>query len=161
MLVQSNVGGRIYATDGPSTPWPPAPVPGTEYSLPVAGWDRPIDGELLCQSGSVSGTVCGLRNTGVEVSFSAYDPRCKCYELYEDLEMAKRVDGGQAVESGDSGGPVFVPYFSRRAGAWRTIAKGTVTAGGGALGGGPEDRLLYQDFGTAYRQWGVNPTWQP
>jgi streptogrisin D len=164
MLIHSDAGGRIYVNDGPFTPFDRVypPLPGaSEFDVPVAGWDWTFDGELVCHSGSVSGTICGLRNTaGVRVSGSFFDPDCSCWQWVNDQELATRVDGGLPAMPGDSGGPVFTLYFSSRAWAWRAVAKGIVVAAAGPMGAPPTD-LVYQDFGTAWQHWGLNPIWEP
>jgi streptogrisin D len=167
MVISSNAGGRIYASEVPfrlPDRWAPASPRNLSNNVPVAGWDWTYTGEYLCHSGSSSGTICGLRKLGPTLAGSSYDIRCNCYEWMQDLEMADRASGLTAGVGGDSGGPVFTPYFSQKAHAWRAIAKGTITAAGGtAFGTQPPRRLIYQDFGTAYKDWAksINPIWQP
>jgi hypothetical protein len=152
MLIYSNskVGGHIYVNHGPATPFP-----DSLKSIPVSGWDFPVDGEVLCSSGSVSGTICGLE-AGGEFAATFHDERCgdepQCDQWIDDLEVARRLDGGMAANYGDSGGPVFAPHYARRAQAWRALAKGTIT---GSFG----KNLVYQDYWTAYKKWDINPIW--
>ncbi|MFD9904004.1 hypothetical protein [Streptomyces sp. NPDC059063] len=108
---------------------------GDERGVRVDGWDWVFVGEYLCQSGATSagatgGPVCNLK---VE----------KFYNDSEDLVEAKQMDGQEAARGGDSGGPVYAAGANGTA-----IAKGTVTR---SLGPG----LGFQDFGTAWRDFGV------
>jgi streptogrisin D len=174
----ANAGGRIWVADGPSTPWPvrprfipdcdrpdpppicdpdpdPPPPPPREWGLPLAGSGATYKGEYLCHSGSVSGTICGLQNTGVKMSATVYDPGCRCSKFLLDLELARRVDGRLAADYGDSGGPVFAPYLYN--GEWRIVAKGIISGTAGPIGGGTHDTLVFQDVWTAFDQWGVGP----
>jgi streptogrisin D len=157
MLIYSpNAGGRIW--------WNPI------QGLRVAGSYAPFAGEYVCQSGSVSGPICGLRITGRSFSVSAQDPRCLelhpdqpelCDVIIKDLNTAEAVNGRDAAVDGDSGGPVFVRYFSFHGGEWRILAVGIISGTSAPFGIGPADTLAFQDMGTAYSQWGVHPMFGP
>jgi hypothetical protein len=135
LLVPTSAAGRIY--DGG--------VGVGEFSKGVVGWDWAIPGEYVCQSGSVSGAVCGIRNTNsFQYTLCDTDPYGN-YECYSDLILAQKTDGGLAARHGDSGGPVFT-----LSGTSNVVAKGTITGGGGSW-------LVYQDFGTAWRDFGIVP----
>jgi hypothetical protein len=141
MLIPTVAAGRIY--DGG--------VGTGEFSKGVVGWDWVHSGEYVCQSGSTSGAVCGIQNTGnFTYQFCDTDTYGN-YECFNDLILARRPDNGVAVRPGDSGGPVF-----SLAGTMQVTAKGTVT-------GYASDSncfacyLIYQDFGTAWRDFGILP----
>jgi hypothetical protein len=104
--------------------------------LPVTGWDWTFIGEYLCQSGVTSAGVLGGPVCDLKVLFY-WDDR-------EDLVEAEQAAGQVSCRAGDSGGPIY----SVSGGA--AIAKGTVTRGAGA-------RIGFQDFGTAWRDFGVTP----
>lgn len=111
----------------------------------VIGWDWARANELVCQSGSTSGAVCGIRNSS---NFTG--TVCNGGECYSDLIYAERENGTRACDGGDSGGPVF----SLASGANQVIAKGTVTGCG--LPTNPQS-IYYQDFGTAWRDFNIVP----
>jgi hypothetical protein len=109
----------------------------------VIGWDWARTGESVCQSGATSGVQCGITNSSnFTASMCATDPYGN-YECYNDLIEADRATPPQA--HGDSGAPVFTITD-----CCDVIAKGTVSGGG-------DNRMLYQDFGTAWRDFGVVP----
>ncbi|WP_431921594.1 hypothetical protein [Nonomuraea jabiensis] len=142
MLIPTNAAGRIYVggVDIPKT---------HNMSMAVAGWDWAWPGELICHSGATSGTVCGIRNTDTyALSFCAapFRGRTSCFS---DMIVSHTLTHGNPSQRGDSGGPVFTfaPTATREV---RVIAKGTIT------GGGYGD-MIYQDFGTAWRDFGVTP----
>ncbi len=101
----------------------------------VDGWDWTFVGEYLCQSGVTSAFETGGPVCNIKVLFY-YDDR-------EDLVEAEQMNGQPAARGGDSGGPI---YSNSASGG--VIAKGTVTRSAGP-------RLGFQDFGTAYRDFGV------
>ncbi|WP_406346399.1 hypothetical protein [Streptomyces sp. NBC_00648] len=108
---------------------------GDERGVRVEGWDWVYPGEFLCQSGATSAGATG-------------GPVCNLKVLYfyndsEDLVEAEQTNGQEAARGGDSGGPVYSAAANGGA-----IAKGTVTRSLGA-------RLAFQDFGTAWRDFGV------
>jgi hypothetical protein len=141
LLIPTISGGRIY--DGG--------VGVGEFSKGVAGWNWVYANEWVCQSGSTSGAVCGIQNTSdFTYSFCAVDPYGH-RECYNDLILARRPDNGVAARPGDSGGPVFTLY-----GSARVVAKGTVTGVASDLFCS-QCYLIYQDFGTAWRDFGIWP----
>ncbi len=136
LLIPANVGGRIY--DGG--------IGVGEFSKQVVGWGWAAPGEYVCHSGSVSGATCGIRNTtGSFTATTCGNDAYGNYECYGDLVLAEKVDGATAARPGDSGGPVFT-----LSGANAVIAKGTLTGAGGRW-------MTYQDFGTAWRDFGIVP----
>jgi len=141
LLIPTNSGGRIY--DGG--------VGVGEFSKGVAGWNWAYAFEWVCQSGSTSGAVCGIQNTIFSTySFCAVDAYGS-RECYNDLVLARRPDNGVASRPGDSGGPVFTLY-----GSTRVVAKGTVTGTASDIFCS-QCYLIYQDFGTAWRDFGIWP----
>src|SRR4051794_5266359 len=88
----------------------------------VSGWASPVVGEYLCQSGSYTGEVCGLRvvDTGQSQCTSWFLFICTSYmgPLADVVNSAG--SGSYAAGHGDSGGPVY-----SRAGS-TVVAKGLV-----------------------------------
>lgn len=80
--------------------------PTTNFKKTVHSWGNRSIGELLCQSGATSGTVCGLRTDRVVYANHACDSDGDCYDML-DLVQVIQVDGKTAAQKGDSGGPVF------------------------------------------------------
>lgn len=104
-------------------------------TVPVRGWGDVFTGEILCQSGVTSARETGGPVCNIKVLFF--------YADREDLVEGEQMDGRPAARPGDSGGPVYGPSS-----AGGVIAKGTVTRTAGA-------RIGFQDFRTAYRDFGV------
>ena len=114
----------------------------------VVNWDWAYGGEYVCQSGSTSGAICGIQNSG-EGNWSFCDTDLYgTYECYSDLIRAAHVGGQKPSQKGDSGGPVFT-----LSGIYNVIAKGTVS--GSSLTA--NNVMYYQDFGTAWRDFGIVP----
>jgi streptogrisin D len=135
LLIESSAGNRVY--DG---------VAGSNVSKGVAGWDWVHSGESLCVSG-VSGVICGLTVTNnFTFAMCGTDPYGH-NECYSDLIVAR--PGIRLTADGDSGGP----YFSLASNG-RVTAKGTHTG----LSGGLE---VFQDFGTATRDFGITVLTSP
>ncbi len=136
LLISASTHGRIW--DGG--------VGVGEFTKGVAGWDYVWAGEWLCTSGSVSGALCNhVVSNEFFFSFCDYDAYGN-WECFNDLIISWQWDGWTASRPGDSGGPVF--------GLWgtdRVIAKGTITGYIGSNG------LIFQDFATAYYDFGVVP----
>jgi hypothetical protein len=88
----------------------------------VSGWASPVVGEYLCQSGSYTGEVCGLRvvDTNQQQCQSWFLWICTSYmgPLSDVINSAG--SGSYAAGHGDSGGPVY----SR--GVSTVLAKGLV-----------------------------------
>lgn len=106
-----------------------------ERGVRVEGWDWVYPGEFLCQSGVTSAGATGGPVCNLKVLFF--------YNDSEDLVEAEQMNGQEAARGGDSGGPVYSAAANGGA-----IAKGTVTRSAGA-------RLGFQDFGTAWRDFGI------
>ena len=135
LLIPTNAEHRIY--DGG--------VGSGEFSKAVSGWGWVYANEWLCQSGSVSGAVCGIQATNnFTYSFCDTDSDGD-WTCMRDLIVAYKRDGGIASRHGDSGGPVFSLDGAR------VVAKGTLTGGNGG------SMMVFQDFGTAWNLWGVTP----
>jgi streptogrisin D len=129
----SSAGGRIF--DGG--------VGTGEFTKGVSGWNWTHAGDYLCQSPSVTGVLCGIRVTDrLAISLCDYDSD-NDYVCAVDLILA-RTTRNPAADYGDSGGPVFALDGSR------VRAVGTIT---GAVGA----NLYFQDFGTAWRDFGITP----
>jgi hypothetical protein len=101
---------------------------------PVEGWGWTFVGEYLCQSGVSTSGELGRPVCNLKVLFY--------YADREDLVEAEQAEGQIAVRSGDSGGPIYSVAASGK-----LVAKGTSTRGAGA-------RLGFQDYGTAWRDFG-------
>src|SRR4051812_17466956 len=78
--------------------------------LYVGSWASPIVGQYLCQSGSYTGEVCGLRvvDTGQSVCRSWFLWICTSWQgpLADVINSAG--SGSYAAGHGDSGGPVYL-----------------------------------------------------
>ncbi|RFU36636.1 hypothetical protein DZF91_37145 [Actinomadura logoneensis] len=141
--VQENVGHDLLLIDAPvkARMWDGSSA--GDFTKGVVGWDWAYANEWVCQSGAASGAVCGIQNTTNFTYGGWYRDAYGNTEYYSDLVVARRADGGQASLDGDSGGPVF-----SLSGDYDVVAKGTITAHSGST-------LYYQDFGTAWRDFGV------
>lgn len=95
LMVRATSGSSVskYILGGPynSTAKPEFTLTGLVSSFPK--------GLYLCQSGGTSGTVCGLEVVGTASYYIGGFPR-------QGIRV-RQVGAGQAVASGDSGGPVF------------------------------------------------------
>ncbi|MFI7452880.1 hypothetical protein ACIBQX_35725 [Nonomuraea sp. NPDC049714] len=140
LLIPTNAEGRIYFGDADA-------IKSVEMSKAVVGWDWAWPGELVCQSGATSGTVCGTRNT--DTYAMSYCPSNIPGLCLSDMILGENIANVVASRPGDSGGPVFT-FASGESGEPRVIAKGIVSGGSGK-------RLIYQDFGTAWRDFGLEP----
>jgi hypothetical protein len=138
LINTASAGSRIY--DGG--------VNVGEFSKGVAGWDWVYSNDFLCHSGSTSGVMCGFRPIAWAERVWGCDSDGDCFWI-EDLIAAELLDGRQVGQGGDSGGPVFFPRSDGR-----VTAKGTITARSW------DNLLLFQDFGTAWRDFGVWPITQ-
>jgi streptogrisin D len=129
----SFAGGRIF--DGG--------VGTGEFTKGFSGWNWTHVGDYLCQSPSVTGVLCGIRVTDrLANTLCDYDSD-NDYVCATDLILA-RTTRNPAAAYGDSGGPVFALDGSR------VRAVGTITGSVGA-------NLYFQDFGTAWRDFGITP----
>ncbi|MFI0445598.1 hypothetical protein [Actinomadura sp. 6N118] len=133
IMIPTDAGNRVY--DGG--------VGSGEFSKVVHAWDWVYTGDYLCTSGSVSGVVCNvIQGNAFNYAYCDYDFdgdwTCK-----DDLLLAYQNDGLEASRPGDSGGPVF---GLRGDGV---VAKGIIAGNGG------RSVLIYQDFGTAWRDFNI------
>ncbi|WP_157429482.1 hypothetical protein [Actinomadura oligospora] len=133
LLIGASSAGRIW--DGSSA---------GDFTKGVVGWDWVYANEWVCQSGSTSGAVCGIQNTSNFTYGGWYIDAYGNTEYYSDLIVARRTDGGLPSQGGDSGGPVF-----SLSGDYNVVANGTVTAHDGST-------FYYQDFATAWRDFGIS-----
>jgi hypothetical protein len=112
-------------------------TPTDSLAASVEGWGWTFIGELLCQSGVSSSRELGRPVCNLKVLFY--------YADREDLVEAEQTDGQTAARPGDSGGPIYSVSSSGK-----LIAKGTTTRVAGA-------RIGFQDYGTAWRDFGITP----
>lgn len=131
--------------------------PGSQFLKSVVGWDRTYPNEMLCTSGSTTGASCNLRNSSnFTYSYRNDGPG----EVYSDLVLATRLNGGIGSQAGDSGGPVFslggdsprIPMSQGLHQQGQVVAKGTISGRRGT------DGVIYQDFQTSYADYGIVPT---
>ncbi|MFF4413112.1 hypothetical protein ACFYY8_11315 [Streptosporangium sp. NPDC001559] len=133
LLIQTRVVGRIW--DG---------TPGVnDFTKPVVGWGWSFPGQSLCYSGTTTGARCGYTVDSAFTRMCGKDIYGNS-ECWDDLISARK--NGQGPREGDSGGPVF----NLENGSSATRAIGTVTGYGY---GGSNEWLIFQDFGTATRDW--------
>lgn len=137
ILVRADAAGRIY--DGG--------VGSGEFSKAVSGWNWVNPYEWVCHSGSVTGALCGIQvSSSFTYSYCDYDSDGDWTCQY-DLLIAWQKNGYLVVRDGDSGGPVF-----SLDGTTKVVAKGIIS------GKTWEDHgLIFQDFGTAWRDFGIVP----
>ena len=109
-----------------------------ETTMKVNGWSHPYHNEYLCTSGSYTGEVCG-----VQVDTSSAYGYCYAGECYSGMYRAYQRAGLRAVQSGDSGGPVY--NYNRSA--------------TGIISGHSDNgrTVIFQDFHTINQIWGVVP----
>jgi hypothetical protein len=120
----------------------------TSSTKNVNGWTGWASGELVCQSGQISGTVCNIRQLyEISISFPPNAPDSDGDWGYTVYGMIKswQIDGGIAFRGGDSGGPVFTIYGSG------VIAKGISSAGA------ESPYLYFQDWNTIGNRLGAYP----
>ena len=129
-----NARGYPWMFDGTAT---------TTTHKVVHSWGYRATGELLCQSGSSSGTVCGLKTQSGDVTNQGCDSDGDCYYMH-GLTRAIQVDGRTGGQGGDSGGPVFSLDGSG------VRAKGVVHGGSGTS-------LLFQDLADPKNLWNAVP----
>lgn len=158
LLVSATVtrGGMIYDGGGAG----PNPVnTGPQFQKHIRGWEPTWQGEWLCHSGQRSGAVCNweVENDGT-LSYCDYDVFGN-WECYDDLYVARQVDGISGIQVGDSGGPVFRPYWETGTSSQSVMAKGIIS---GLSGDGR--RMVLQDFATAvddWKLWDLRPVISP
>jgi hypothetical protein len=115
----------VLLIDAPGEAWIYDGGVNTTIRKPVHSWGYRTVNELLCHSGSRSGTICGLKTQGGEYTIKGVDSDGDLTYM-NDLGLVEQIDHLAAGQDGDSGGPVF----SLDGDGVR--AKGTVTAGGNA-----------------------------
>ena len=84
--------------------------PQAPSQLLISGWQSPVVGQYLCQSGSFSGEVCGLRvvDTNQYVCTSWFLWWCTGYQGPIADVINSAGPGAYAAGHGDSGGPVYL-----------------------------------------------------
>lgn len=120
--------------------------PTTSRTKNVNSWGYFASGELVCQSGATSGTICNLRtgsSTNVRMGCCDSDGDSG-YTVY-GLIRTDQIDGSTAVRGGDSGGPVFTLDGAG------VRAKGIVSMSGGTT------VMYFQDWADAIRLFGAYP----
>lgn len=120
----------------------------TSTTKVVKGWGGWTVGELVCQSGRTSGTVCGIRQSHerdyfLDCRFGA-DSDGDCDYTIRGLIEGYQIDGHEATRIGDSGGPVFVLDGSG------VRAKGITVGGGGTT-------FWFQDWATVIQVFNAYP----
>lgn len=113
------------------------------FTKRVDGWAEARPGFAVCHSGSTSGAVCNFTNSNNFVYQYCHNDMYNNWECYNDLVLADYGSGGIGSREGDSGGPVFTLVGSN---AVRAV--GIVSGGNGA-------QMVYQDFTTAVRDFGI------
>ncbi|WP_283134473.1 trypsin-like serine protease [Rhizohabitans arisaemae] len=116
----------------------------SDFTKPVIGWRWASYGQRLCASGTTSGAKCGYQVDSTYTTICGRDVYGG-YECYNDLLSARSHSGVSSI-AGDSGGPVY----ELDADVNRVWAVGTVTGRNWNTAG---DWLVFQDFGTATRDW--------
>ena len=135
LLINARGYGHIF--DGSAT---------TGRAKGVKSYGYPVVNELLCQSGSTSGTVCGLKS--LDGSYTTYgcDFDGNCYN-WHSMAKAQQIHNLPAVRPGDSGGSVFsLDGTGVRA---KGIVSSTPT--------GDATTLYYQDWETIESSLGAYP----
>jgi hypothetical protein len=112
LLVGATAGSRIYDGGGLKVFENRA-----QFSKAVSGWNDTFPNEWICQSGMMSGAVCGIQNSS-NLAYSYVNSSNG--ETYSDLVVATAANG-IAVRGGDSGGPVFTLNGDR------VVAKGVIS----------------------------------
>nr|MDT0656930.1 trypsin-like serine protease [Micromonospora sp. DSM 115978] len=121
--------------------------PTTSTTKRVNSWGYWAANELVCHSGSVSGTVCGLRqlrSKDFRVSADSPDSDGDYGYVVRGVIETIQADGRTAAQRGDSGGPVFTLNGTG------VRAKGIVSGGGGTI-------MNFQDWQDVIRLFGAYP----
>lgn len=121
-------------------------TPTTSNTKNVNSWGYWATNELVCQSGATSGTICGLEELQSENIYSTAPDSDGDYgyTMYGEIETTQ-VNGGTAVQGGDSGGPVFTLDGTG------VRAKGIVSAMGS------DTTMYFQDWGTIISEFAAFP----
>ncbi|MGW4680301.1 S1 family peptidase [Micromonospora taraxaci] len=137
ILIGAQGSGLIF--DGTAT---------TSNTKPVRSWGYWAANELVCQSGSTSGTICGLKQlNSTDITFNCCDSDGDQGYTVKGLIKTTRTAGGTAVRGGDSGGPVFTLDGTG------VRAKGITSAGSGST-------MYFQDWADIAREYGAYPVTQ-
>ncbi|GHJ45820.1 hypothetical protein Cs7R123_31620 [Catellatospora sp. TT07R-123] len=134
-ITMINARGSAMIFDGPAA---------TSNTKVVRSSGGVVVNELLCQSGSTSGVLCGLKTQAGSYTAYGCDSDDDCFSMH-DLSRAAQVDGLQSCREGDSGGPVYSLDGSG------VRVKGTVTA----YSVTDSSLLYYQDWTTIASDFGV------
>jgi hypothetical protein len=138
-LLLINADGFFVIYDGHSS---------TSYTKRVMSFGYWAANELVCSSGSVSGTICDLRQDySVNVNFVCQPGQTEgCGHTVRGLIRTTQLQGRRAVRPGDSGGPVF------------TLDGVGVRAKGVISAGSTNQALMYfQDWADVIRLFGAYP----
>ncbi|QFZ21039.1 trypsin-like serine protease [Saccharothrix syringae] len=143
VVSHEDVGQDLMMIPTNTDPWLFTGVGASTAIGHVIGWQGVYTGEELCSSGAGTTWLCGhvVVDAG-NSSYCGYDMYGN-WECYSGLVLSRQEDGAQAARDGDSGGPVVLPTASG------IVAKGVISGAGG-------NQLLWQDFATAARIWGVD-----
>ena len=95
---------------------------GATSGLWVGGASRSTIGELVCTSGSYTGTVCGIRVAATGISYQ-FDPPAHGVGVMTNMVNAQ-LPGVSVAGNGDSGGPVYAIRTTDQ----RAIARGVISA---------------------------------
>ena len=113
-VLQSTGGARMF--DGP---WNVGANTGLDKGL-YGLYDVGLNG-VICTSGSISGSHCNLKVTNMAVFIN------DGYGNVSTISATQQTAGQIAVAGGDSGGPVFIPYYPP--GDYNVSAVGIMQAG--------------------------------
>ncbi|MET9634269.1 S1 family peptidase [Lentzea sp. NPDC006480] len=113
------------------------------FTKRVDGWAEARPGFAVCHSGSTSGAVCNFTNSNNFVYSYCDNDAYGNYECYNDMVYADYEPGGTGSRDGDSGGPVF------------TLVGSNAVRAVGTLDGSGDGFMIYQDFLTATRDFGI------
>lgn len=95
---------------------------GATSGIRVGGASRSTIGELVCTSGSYTGTVCGIRVAATGISYQ-FDPPAHGVGVMTNMVNAQ-LPGVSVAGNGDSGGPVYAIRTTDQ----RAIARGVISA---------------------------------
>jgi streptogrisin D len=118
-------------------------TPTTSNTKIVNAWGYHVVNEYLCHSGVATGTRCGLKTVGGDYRLYGCDSDGDCF-YRNGLIKSTQVDGLQAAQGGDSGGPVFSLSGSG------VRAKGIVVGGSGTT-------MYFQDWADVIREFNAYP----
>jgi hypothetical protein len=122
--------------------------PTTSTTKSVLNWGFWAQNELVCQSGTTSGTVCNIKEIDSEdISWPQDHPDSDGdwgYTVYGEIR-GDQMDGYPGSRGGDSGAPVF------------TLNGSGVTAKGIDSASGDPNHMFFQDWGTIGLDLGVYP----